>query len=144
MKKGKWNYTEDIEYRVILVKLLAADKPLHWQNRLVGEERQIVEVLHRKGEGEEEYRFWIDNADGSGLRKIERGGGPDSYSAHVDGFEMIRELDESEWQQWDKDKWEAERIAGDEWQKKNFPEEYKQMLSLRKMITGNFGISRKE
>lgn len=112
MKKGKWNYTENIEYTVLLVKVLAVKEPkMHWQNAFVNEERQVVLVKCKGG-----HQFWIDNQDGSGLLKISKGGGPDSYSAHINEFEFIRELQEREWQQFDKIKFELSRMKVEDWQ----------------------------
>lgn len=130
MKKGKWNYTEDIEYRVVLVRLHKTDeRPMHWQNALVGELRQVVEVNYNR-DGETKA-FYIDNQDGSGLKKISAGGGPDSYSAHVAGFDLISEVPESEWQQWDPVLHKTERDKCDAWQAANFPVEFERMKGLR-------------
>jgi hypothetical protein len=79
VQNGYWNYTEPIEYRVIVVKLLpVARPPLHWQNAFVGQQRQVVEVFHNG------HTFLIDNMDGSGLKKIEARGGPDSMSRYIE------------------------------------------------------------
>jgi len=54
MKKGKWNYIEDILYTVVLVRLHEVEgTPLHWQNVFAGQERQVVEVMHNKPDGSE-------------------------------------------------------------------------------------------
>lgn len=133
MKKGKWNYTEDIYYKVILVRLHKVEEPpMHWQNAFAGQERQVLDIWYTiKGV---EKHFYIDNYDGSGLLKISKGGGPDSYSAHVSGFSYLRDLPESEWQQFDKHRYEISRVLVDEWQKTNFPEDFKKMEALREMI----------
>lgn len=134
MKQGKWNYTEDIEYDVILVRLHEAKEPkTHWQNAFAGQERQVVRVAYEDKFGKQK-RFFIDNQDGSGLRKIDRGGSPDSYHASIDGFDLIRELPESEWQRWDPALHQKSQADADEWMKKNYPEDYEQMLSLRSYI----------
>lgn len=126
MKKGKWNYTEEIEYTVLLVKLLPVEKPpMHWQNAFAGEERQVVKITHG------DYSFYIDNEDGSGLHKISRGGGPDSYSAHIEGFDIIRDLPEQEWNQWDIEKHDEFRKKSDAWAAKHFPEEHKKVQALK-------------
>lgn len=120
-----------------MVRLLAVpETPMHWQNAFIGEEREVVEISHKKADNSI-YKFYIDNQDGSGLRKIKNGGGPDSYSAHVDQHEYLRELWESDWQQWNPILHAAERHKSDEWQQKNFPEEFKRMESLRNMITNS-------
>ena len=132
MKKGKWNYTEDINYKVILVRLQAVEeKPMYWQNAFAGELRQVVEVTTEKGD----YTFHIDNADGSGLLKILKGGGPDSYSAHVSGFTFIKELPENEWQLPDQLLWETNQQRVEDWQRTNYPEEFKRMEALKKTIS---------
>lgn len=134
MKKGFWNYTEEIEYTVILVKLLKQlSPPLHWQNAFEGQERQVVAITCKRTDGSKE-QFWIDNEDGSGLRKIEKGGGPDSYSAHLGSFEFIRELPESEWQEYSPLIHKLQREICDNWQRTNYPEDFKRMEALRKMI----------
>lgn len=133
MKKGKWNYTEKIEYTVLLVKLLPVSEPkMHWQNAFVNTERQVVLIKPKSGN-----QFWIDNGDGSGLLKISNGGGPDSYSAHVSEFEFIRELPESEWQQWNPKLYYSYREQCENWQKLNFPNEYERIKKLREAIIEN-------
>lgn len=131
MKKGKWNYSEDIEYRVVLVKLLKVhETPMHWQNAVAGKERQVVEVHARNNTSV----FHIDNQDGSGLFKIAKGGGPDSYSAHLGEFVFIREIPEPEWQQWNPLLHIQLREECECWQKENYPEKFEQMQSLKKLI----------
>lgn len=126
LKKGKWNYTEDILYKVVVVRLLpVADPVLAWQNAFAGQERQAVWVMDATN-----YTFLIDNQDGSGLRKIARNGGPDSYSAHIMAHELIRDLPESEWQYWDPAKYQASQEAVATWQKENHPEEYEKLQRL--------------
>ncbi len=130
MKKGKWNYTQDITYEVILVRLLKSEKtPCHWQNAFVGEIRQVVKV-HPEGQDE----FYIDNEDGSGLLKIERGGGPDSYSAHVGPFEWLSVVPEKDWIQWNKEKHLKLRQRSDDWMKENHLQVYERMQSMKKTI----------
>lgn len=141
MKKGKWNYSEDIEYRVILVKLHhVSDPKMHWQNAFVGEERQVVEISTKTANGI--YVFLIDNNDGYGLLKISRGGGPDSFSAHVDGgFDFVKELPENEWQQTSKVLHDRDRAIVNEWQKTNFPDEFEKLEALRNaIIHGNYPL----
>lgn len=134
MKKGKWNYSEGIEYRVILVKIHAVkEKPMYWQNAFEGQERQIVEVEYFHPDGSKGL-FWLDNQDGTGLAKIEKGGGPDSYSAHLEEntFDFIRELEESEWQYFDVLIYNLNRAQVDEYQKTNFPKDYEEMQSFKR------------
>lgn len=131
MKKGKWNYTEDILFTVVNVRLgVIPEKPLHWQNALVGEIIQAVQIIPRTG-GD----FFISNEDGSGLRKIEKGGGPDSYSAHLDGpFELLEDVPEEKWYKWDGFVHALLNIAFDEWAQKNHPEEFAKLQELRKNL----------
>lgn len=135
MKKGFWNYTEPIIYTVILAKIKKVDDPpLHWQNAFVGEERQIVEIMH------ENDCFYIDNGDGSGLKKIAEGGGFRSYHASVDNFDLIRELPEDEWQQPDPVKREEDKRKVEAWQRENYPEHFRQLERLMKSFkrTGKY------
>jgi hypothetical protein len=132
MKKGFWNYTEEIEYTVVLVKILPVEKPpMHWQNAFVGQERQAVKVSYK------DYSFLIDNADGSGLKKIAARGGPDSYHASIEANEFIRDLPESEWQQFDKFKFDRYRFLSDAWQKEKYPEEYKKIQALKEGLAAH-------
>ncbi|MFT3704686.1 MAG: hypothetical protein QM802_20140 [Agriterribacter sp.] len=148
MKKGKWNYTEEIEYTVIEVKLLPINEKIaHWQNAFAGNIQQVVKVIYNRP-GQNSYTFWIDNSDGSGLRKIEKGGGPDSYHADIGPFEFIREVPESEWRQWDPLIHQAKTIQVDNWHKENMdPLQYKNLQSLRAMVatvnSGNFHVDEK-
>lgn len=130
MKTGKWNYTEDIEFDVILVRLhQVKEPPMHWQNAFAGQERQVVRIKYNSN-GVAKF-FYIDNQDGSGIQKIIAGGGPGSYSAHVERFDIIRELPESEWQVWDPHLHRIYRNACDDWQKEHYPEEFERMEGLR-------------
>ncbi len=132
MKKGKWNYTEHIQYKVVLVKLLPVpETPMHWQNAFAGQERQVVWINY---DFPGETPFLIDNQDGSGLLKISRGGGPDSYSAHIGHYEFIRDLPESEWISWSKVLHDVNRKKVDDWQEEHFPEEFARMNKLRQAI----------
>lgn len=129
MKKGKWNYTEDIEYTVVEVMLSRVPEiPFHWQNSMSGEVCQAVLIKHG------DYQFMIDNQDGSGLNKISKGGGPDSYSAHISGCETIREIPEHEWNQWNPIEHKKRRQHHDDWLKEHHPEQFQKIESLRKHI----------
>jgi hypothetical protein len=126
MKKGKWNYTESIEFRVIVVKLLPVPAtPLHWQNAFVNENRQVVEVTHNG------RSFLIDNADGSGLLKIEAGGGPGSMSRHIDAFEFIGLVPDDQVQEWSPFKCRLIDAQVDKWQQENYPGEHKKLQALK-------------
>jgi hypothetical protein len=140
MKQGKWNYIEDITYRVVNVRLLPVSDPkMHWQNAFAGEIIQAVEVT---GRGES---FLISNQDGSGLRKIHRGGGPDSGSWHIADHELLDEVtDESLWFSYDPALWDAIERKSDAWSAKHFPEEHKRSQALKASIllmrSGNYHI----
>lgn len=130
MKNGKWNYSENIIYRVVLVKLhRVTEPPAHWQNAFEGQERQAVEIT----KADESYSFWIDNADGSGLSKVEAGGGPGSMSRHFipAAFEIIKEIPEAEWQTWAPHICKATDAAVEEWQKTNVPEAWEKIQALK-------------
>lgn len=133
MKKGNWNYTEPILYTVVQVLIGEVDsKPMHWQNAFAGELRQAVKISAENG-----YTFYIDNEDGSGLLKIQRGGGPDSYSAHLDvHFKVIRELPEIEWQHFDLEKHKAKINSVDLYQQEKNPIEFERLQSLLQMAKG--------
>lgn len=133
MKKGFWNYTEPVTYRVVLVKLLAVDQPrMHWQNALAGEERQAVEITQHAEQGDcGNYVFLIDNGDGSGLLKLEAGGGPGSMHRSVQNFELIGEVTETEWQQWDPQLCKLTDLRVEAWQAENYPEDFAKLKALQ-------------
>ncbi len=134
MKKGKWNYTENIEYRVVLVELHKVDNPvLHWQNAFTGETHQAVEVYCQNG-----YKFLIHNEDGSGLLKITNGGGPDSYHASIDyaNCEVLQEVPPEAWIKFRDDLREITTQRIKAWQKENHPEEYEYLRKMLKALKG--------
>lgn len=132
MKKGKWNYTENIDYRVVIVRIEATPNKMHWQNAFMGEMREVVEIISRRPR-ETPYTFYIDNADGSGLLKIARGGGPDSMSRHLDveNIYVQSAVDPDKWQHWDVGKCLAIDQEVDEYQKKADPEKYAELEALK-------------
>jgi hypothetical protein len=75
--------------------------------------------------------FLIDNMDGSGLRKIAAGGGPDSMSRHIDASEFVGLVPDESAQQWSPEKCKLIDEAVDKWQKENYPEEHKRLEGLR-------------
>lgn len=128
--QGYWNYTEEITYRVIVVRLLEIpDKPLWWQNVYAGEHRQVVEVTSKGG-----HVFLIDNADGSGLAKIAAGGGPHSPHRSIDGHEFVGLVPDDMAQQWSLEKCLAIEAHIDNWQRERYPEEWERLQGLRKTI----------
>jgi len=135
MKKGKWNYTQDILFQVVNVVLGPAESiPLHWQNAFQGETIQAVLIRDFAG-----YEFLIDNEDGSGLLKISRGGGPDSYSAHIDGkFEIGCTVPEEKWNQWDEHVSFLRREFVDAWREEHYPEEFRKLQALKASIPPHF------
>lgn len=127
MKEEFWNYSEPIEYQVILVELhLVRNPPLHWQNAFAGEQRQVVEV--RCGG---QKTFLIDNADGSGFKKIAARGGPDSMSRYVGGFKFIAPVEDGQIQQWNPEKCKEIDAMVEKWQQANYPEEYKKLQAAK-------------
>jgi hypothetical protein len=132
MKKAFWNYTEPVTYRVIVVRLLEVkEPPMHWQNAFVGEHRQVVEITHNG------RSFLIDNADGSGLLKLEEGGGPGSMSRHVGEFEFIGLVPDDQAQQWSPQKCAIIDKQVDSWQETNHPEMFKKMQALKAAWAGS-------
>lgn len=127
MKTGKWNYTEDITYRVVNVRLAAVpEHPMYWQNAFAGETVQAVEITAGK------HSWLIDNSDGSGLRKIERGGGPDSYSAHIDVcFEVLDEVPEAKWNAYDVEAHKSRHALVEAYQQKADPVEYEKLRAMK-------------
>lgn len=76
--KPQWNYQPAEAWRgsVIVGKSPVAT---WWCAGLLGQRRKCVRVRS----WDKEF-FYLDDEDGSGSRKVfERGGGPDSYSAHI-------------------------------------------------------------
>lgn len=126
---GKWNYTEDIEYKVILIRLEEnIQQPYHWQNAFAGEKRQAVYVKYGA------HTFLIDNEDGSGLYKIAHGGGPDMYSAHIAEYHYISDVPESMWIAYSKEKCQFHQRQYDIWMKAHHPEELKKIVAMREMF----------
>ncbi|MBN8668746.1 MAG: hypothetical protein J0M30_14710 [Chitinophagales bacterium] len=129
-REGKWNYTEDIQYRVlkVIIKPVESNK-MHWQNAFAGKFRQIVEIKHK------DYPpFYIDNEDGSGLRKIAKGGGPDSYHADVSDFDFVEFVPQMLWFAWDPMKHKILGIIVDKYQKEVCPEEYEKLKQLQESL----------
>lgn len=135
MKTGKWNYTEDIEYKVVIVKLHAVpNTPMHWQNAFAGQERQAVHII-----GPRKEVFLIDNQDGSGLLKVTNGGGPEFYHASIDEHEYIKDLPEDAWQAPDPNLFAENRRIAREYQRKADPEGFEKLeLLLKKARATSF------
>lgn len=132
MNKAFWNYDEPVTYRVIVVKLLKVEEtPMHWQNAFEGEHRQVVEITHNG------KSFMIDNADGSGISKLEARGGPWSMSRHIGAFEFIGDVPLEMAQQWSPQKCAIIDKQVDSWQETNHPEMYKRMQALKAAWAGS-------
>lgn len=131
MKKGFWNYTEPIFYSVVIVRLFPVkDPPNHWQNAFAHQERQAVRI----STPDEKEIFFIDNGDGSGLKKIEARGGPGSMSRHIQAgcFEIVEAFPpESSWQQYDPAKRRETDQVVEDWQKEHHPEQYAKMQRMK-------------
>lgn len=129
MKNGFWNYTEPVQYRVVLVKIMAVEKPpLSWQNAFVGQTRQAVEINY-KGQPP----FYIDNGDGQGLFKAENRGGPENGSRHLQAgaFEIVAQVDEGQWNKLTAGAYLETEKAIEDWQKTNHPEKWEQVQALK-------------
>ncbi len=129
MKTGFWNYTEPVEYRVVLVKLMPVKEPkLHWQNAFAGVTRQAVEINY-KGQ----LPFYIDNGDGQGLLKAESRGGPECGSRHIQGgaFEIVAVVDESQWQHLEGSLYRETEEAIEKWQRETHPAEWEKVQQIK-------------
>ena len=126
---GKWNYTEEIEYKVISVRLIEnVQQPYHWQNAFAGQHRQIVFVKYGA------HTFAIDNEDGSGILKILNGGGPDMYSAHVADYHYVCDVPKSDWIPYSVEKCKFHQRAYDIWMEAHHPAKLKEVQMLRDSI----------
>lgn len=124
-----WNYEEKIEFRVLNTRLRqVTSRESHWQNAFVGEICQIIEVIPPG----KDKSFFIDNEDGSGLLKLVKNGGPDSYHASIGDFDLIEEVPIAYAKFFDPIKHKERRIKSDLWMKEHFPELHKKLEALRK------------
>lgn len=151
---AKWNYTEDVAVVAILATIkdcpvgdhsVDASKRsiLSWLRPLVGTQRQILQITDQVTG----YRFYIDNEHGEGLRKIKRGGGPDSGSHHLgqDDFEIVRFLPDSEINPWNMVEHYAFQQRNDDWLARKEPEAWARLEGLRQsFLTNNFGLPKKD
>jgi hypothetical protein len=137
MKNGFWNYTEPITYRVILVNIRQViHPPMHWQNAFVGKQRQAVQVYYFDHMGECKT-FLLDNEDGSGILKIEKGGGPDSMSRHIplECADVINEFtDTGLWKMYNEEKRRQIDREVDQWSATNYPEDHARIQALKDTI----------
>lgn len=132
MRKGFWNYSEPVEYRFIMVKLLPVkEPPMHWQNAFAYEHRQVMEVVHNG------KSFYLDNQDGSGRLKILAGGGPGSMSRHVEAHELIGLVPDGQEVKYDPERRRIEDEKIEAWQKKSFPAEYEKVQALKMAWTNS-------
>lgn len=129
MKNGFWNYTEPVTYRVVLVKLFTVEKPpLSWQNAFAGQTRQAVEICYK-----DQTPFYIDNGDGLGMFKMEGRGGPQYSSRHIQAgaFEIVAQVEVSQWQAMDRKKYLHTELTIETWQKDNHPAEWQKMQDFK-------------
>ena len=127
MKKGNWNYTEDIMWRVVFIKLLPVSEPkAHWQNALAGQKVQAIEVSYPK-----QAPFLIFNDDGTGHYKVTHGGGPNLPHRSIDKHEFISEVPESQVMEYDPiiETW-INSIC-DDWCKANHPDVWERLKALK-------------
>jgi hypothetical protein len=108
MNKGYWN-GQAAMFRVVVIKVgeepevirlqceaYTDRKRFLWFKPFVNTERQAIEVHQGTG------RFYIDNADGTGLLKVTEGLGSPTYghrSVYPD--QVLREVPEEHWQVFD-------------------------------------------
>jgi hypothetical protein len=129
MKKGFWNYTQEIEFQPVLVEVVKIDEPkTHWQNAFVGTVRQGVQCFRGN------YSWIMDNEDGSGYEKIKRLGGPDSGHRDLTNCKIIEVQDDDKINDFHLLKYIAINEDVDNWQSATHPEEYKKLKALRETI----------
>lgn len=127
--QGFWNGVEPIQYRVVAYTVSPQpEKPMSWQNALVGARRQCVEIIYPN------HTFYIDNQFGEGFHKVFRGKGSPQFG-HKSVFEPldIQELPFLKWATELSDTGEDDKII-DSWQKENYPQMYKEMQALKQAI----------
>lgn len=106
------------------------DKPLYWYNFECYPEGKAcipaLKVTTKNGQS-----FMISNHFGIGVYKLLKGGWPDTSHFSLDGkFNTKPQLKITEFDPDGYANYEAER---EKWQNEHYPEEYKKILSLRKM-----------
>lgn len=107
---------------MVLVRLLPVKQPvLHWQNAFAGHTRQAVAVEYA-----DKPPFYLDNGDGQGLFKVEGRGGPEYGSRHLQpgAFEIVAQVDESQWQKYDARLLRETEESVEKWGKEMHPEEW--------------------
>lgn len=122
-----------VEFGLSIVKE-NSEKPLWWYNFECNDSfpkgRAAIPAIRITTNND--YSFILSNHSGIGVHKLINGGWPNyaHFSLPDDGFTKggfkITEFDELEYC-----RHEADR---NKWQKENYPEEYKQVESLRKII----------
>jgi len=106
MEKGYWN-GEPAEFRVVVI--VVGDEPDHqkehfakhrpdqkrylWFVPFIGTERQAVEVTYG------DSKFYLDNADGNGIRKVTKGmGSPTHGHKSIYPERILHEVPKEHWQ----------------------------------------------
>lgn len=127
-----------VEFGYSTVKTVQ-EKPLWWYNyetSLTHEDIAVIPAVRVTAYGEP---FILSNHNGIAVNKLSKGGWPnmphfslpsDSFKECSDEWCNLNEFDELEYSQH-----ESER---NKWQKKNFPEEYEKLQSLRRSFPHPF------
>lgn len=127
--RGYWNGELSAAFTIFLIKVLETpEPPAHWQNSMVGTERQAVRITF-------EGQTWlIDNGTGTGYHKVTTGmGSPAVGHRSVGAYEIIKELPQSEWiTEINQEQEAAELEAHDHWMQERYPVQYEKLLALRR------------
>ena len=140
MRKGFWNGTENIEYKVIIYEVTKGKIPTWWQNAFIGKLRQgiLIRRVDKLGLITDEP-FIIDNHDGMGWLKIQSGGSPNKshrsvlsediniYSYDVKDDDIVKVFNP--------EVYNDDNITFEKYLKKYHPESFIKMTQLKKELT---------
>ena len=133
MQKGFWNGEDTATFVGVTYEVTKSDGELHWQNMFIGKRRQGVQITY-------EGSTWIiDNEHGDGFYKVTFGQGS-PRCGHKSIFNPINivEIPDNEINvEYDIEGLKSESEAHDKFMEEKNPEEFKRMVSLRKMINKN-------
>jgi len=130
MYKGKWNYSEDVNYEFVTYEVQSPATPTWWYGAFVGQTRQGILVTT-----ENKDQFLIDNQHGDGYNKILSNGCPGTMHKSVSEYELKGICDpESEIRKLNHNALIDERKTCDFWLKENHPEVYEKSMALRDLI----------
>lgn len=127
--KGLWN-GEPAQISVVEYEVTKSDKPLYWNNLHVGTRRQALQV-NQHGQS-----FLIDNQFGDGYYKVTEGKGMwRSGHKSIEKPINVKPLPDDQCiTVYDHEGIKKEETTYEDWQKENYPEEYKRLQSLKKTI----------